>query len=343
MSTTIKKPGYIANYWHTKADSIICTLCPHACALKEGNTGKCRTRKNISGSLISIVYGYPCAIHIDPVEKKPLYHFHPGSTTLSLSTTGCNLHCLNCQNHTISQADFHIGTKDYISPELMVQQAIANDLHSISYTYTDPIVYYEYTYDIAKLASDKGLKNIIVSAGYINPKPLRNWCNYINAANIDLKSFDDSIYQNLNSIRLKPVLRTLEILKEEGVWLEITNLVVPEYTDDLKMIKKMCNWLVTNGFPDNPIHFSRFFPTYKLNHLPPTPIDTLHNAYKTALDTGIKYVYLGNIRDSRFENTNCHHCNALLIERSGYTTQLFNIDKNKCSKCNSIIPGVFES
>lgn len=341
MNSKHRKPLFIADFWHKKQEGIICTLCPHTCFLKDEETGLCRTRKNMDNRLFSLVYGYPCAIQIDPVEKKPLYHFYPGSKTLSLSTTGCNLRCLNCQNHHISQADFRSSDHNYTSPQHITKRALLLNCQSISYTYTDPIVYYEYARDIAIQAHENGLKNIIVSAGYINKKPLRDWCRHLDAANIDLKSFDDLIYQRLNGIRLKPVLQSLEILKEEGIWLEITNLIIPGFTDDLKMIKKMCSWLAGNGFSDTPIHFSRFFPTYQLNHLSPTPINTLLTAYEIALHAGLKYVYLGNISHHKAESTYCPNCGALLIERKGYSTTLKGLNKSYCASCETTISGLF--
>jgi pyruvate formate lyase activating enzyme len=341
MNTKLNKPSYIADYWHRKQEGIICTLCPHTCFLKNGETGICRTRKNIDNKLFSIVYGYPCSLQIDPVEKKPLYHFYPGSKTLSLSTIGCNLRCLNCQNHHISQADFRSSDHHYASPEHLTERALLSNCQSLSYTYTDPIVYYEYTRDMAILSHEKGLKNIIVSAGYINKKPLRDWCRYIDAANIDLKNFDDLIYQRLNGIRLKPVLQSLEILNEEGVWLEITNLIIPGFTDDLKMIKKMCLWLARNGFTDTPIHFSRFFPTYQLNQLSPTPINTMLTACQIALNSGLKYVYMGNVSNHKAESTYCPNCGTLLIERKGYLTLIKGLKESHCIFCDTKIPGLF--
>ncbi len=342
MNTSPNNKKHIAEYWTSKRSEILCTLCPHTCHLKEGETGICRTRKNIEGKLISMVYGFPSAMQIDPIEKKPLYHFHPGSRTYSLATTGCNLRCLNCQNYHLSQCDvIHHKEQDFISPQKIIDLAKNNNCESISYTYTDPIVYYEYAKDIGFIARKNGMKNIIVSAGYINKKPLREWCSFIDAANIDLKGFNNTIYQKLNGINLNPVLSTLQTLKEAGVWIEITNLIIPGYTDDMSMIKKMCIWLSNNGFSETPIHFSRFFPSYKLNHLEPTPLSTLHNAYQIAKDAGIKYVYLGNVPDENYDNTFCDNCGETLIQRKGYHTQIHNMEGNSCSNCANKIPGIF--
>ncbi|MCW3787394.1 AmmeMemoRadiSam system radical SAM enzyme [Plebeiibacterium sediminum] len=342
MNLTNHNDEYIASYWNVQGDAVKCLLCPHACILKEGEIGICRTRQHIQKKMVSIVYGYPCAVHIDPVEKKPLYHFYPSSQTLSLSTTGCNLRCLNCQNYTISQQNFNKKEYKYISPDDIVDMALVNDCHSISYTYTDPIVYYEYANDIALIAQQKGLKNIIVSAGYINKKPLREWCKYIDAANIDLKCFSDEKYLKLSKIHLKTVLNTLKVLLEENVYLEITNLIIPEYTDDLKEIKQMCEWLVDNGFSQVPLHFSKFYGTYKLKHLSATSLSTLESAYAIAKESGLNYVYLGNVQNHKTENTFCPVCNHLLIERSGYYARVLHINDGKCSYCNTQIYGEFK-
>ncbi len=334
-----QKRNHIADFWKEKNGQIHCVLCPHSCILNNGETGFCRSRKNIDNQLISLVYGYPCALHIDPVEKKPLYHFYPGSKTFSLSTTGCNLHCLNCQNYTISQAEFKEGVFKYYPPDLIVKEALENGCSSVSYTYTDPVVYYEYARDIAVLAKEHGLKNIIVSAGYVNPGPLRDLCKVIDAANIDLKSFSNHIYKSVSQIELKPVLHSLEILKEENVWLEITNLIIQGYTDDLNMVRRMCSWLRRNSFENVPLHFSRFFPVYKLNNVNPTSIEILEAAYDIAKDEGLKYVYLGNVPLADFNATFCHSCGFRLIDRYGFNVEVYYKDSGKCPECGAVLAG----
>ena len=317
-------------------------LCPSECDIKPDDVGICRTRINYGNKLYSIAYGNPCAVHIDPIEKKPLYHFYPKSRALSIATAGCNLACLNCQNWTISQFSPK-DTKNYdLMPDKTVEMCISEGCKSIAYTYSEPIAFYEYTYDTAKLAHEKGIKNVIVSAGYINEKPLRNWCKYIDAANIDLKSFDNDIYMELIGGTLQPVLNTLKILKEEGVWLEITNLIVPGWTDNLDMIKKMCDWLYDNELYEYPLHFSRFHPTYKLSQLPSTPASTLERARKIALESGIKYVYIGNVPGHSAENTYCPECKKLLIERKGFRIISNNIINSTCKFCGEKISGVWK-
>ncbi|MBN2520052.1 MAG: AmmeMemoRadiSam system radical SAM enzyme [Bacteroidales bacterium] len=328
-------------FYSVTPKGVKCLICPNECTIKENETGDCRNRINYEGKLYSIAYGNPCAVHVDPIEKKPLYHFLPNAKAYSIATAGCNLACLNCQNWEISQTSPK-ETRNYdLMPEKVVEQAILNKCETIAYTYSDPISFYEYTIDTSKIAQEKGIKNLIVTAGYINEEPLRNLCKYIDAANVDLKSFSNDIYMKLNGGTLQPVLNTLKIIAEENVWLEITNLIVPGWTDDLAMIKKMCEWLCNNGLSNYPLHFSRFHPSYKLTQLPSTPIYTLEKAKEIALNAGIKYVYIGNVPGSDAQNTNCPQCNKVLIERKGYSILQNNIQDNKCKYCKTKIPGVW--
>ncbi len=328
-----------ALYFIDTPKGIKCKLCPQKCEIEPGQAGDCRTNVNYGGKLYSISYGNPCAVHIDPIEKKPLYHFLPGTMAYSIATAGCNLACLNCQNWEISQSSPK-DTRNYdLMPEAVVAEAGKAGCRSIAYTYSDPVAFYEYTLDTSMLARQEGIRNVIVSAGYINPDPLHRWCKYIDAANIDLKSFSDEIYEMLNAGTLQPVLDSLKIFRDEGVWLEITNLVVPTWTDDMDMIKKMCAWLAENGLGDFPLHFSRFQPLYKLTNLPPTPAATLEQARAIALQEGIKFVYIGNVPGNSAEHTYCPNCKKMIVERKGYTITKNNINQSKCSFCNQPIPG----
>lgn len=328
-------------FYVTTPRGVKCQICPNLCVIREGSEGNCRSRVNLNGKLISIGYGNPCAVHVDPIEKKPLYNFLPGSKAYSIATAGCNLACLNCQNWEISQASPR-DTRNYdLMPAKVVDEAIRNKCASIAYTYSEPVTFFEYTYDTSKIARSKGIKNIIVSAGYINEAPLRELAKYIDAANIDLKSFKDEIYAKLNGGSLEPVLNTLKILKEMKVWLEITNLIVPSWTDDLNMIEQMCKWLYSNGFADTPLHFSRFHPQYKLTQLPATPVNTLIKARETALKTGLKYVYIGNVPGTASENTYCPNCGKLVIERKGFTIVSNNLISSRCKYCKSVVAGVW--
>jgi len=331
-----------ALYYTSTPKGFKCLLCPNECKIKENEEGDCRTRINRDNMLECIAYGNPCAIHVDPIEKKPLYHFLPATKTFSIATAGCNLACLNCQNWEISQTS-PTKTRNYeLMPEAVVEKCKETKCNSIAYTYSDPVAFYEYVMDTAKMAREENIKNIIVSAGYINEKPLREWCKYIDAANIDLKSFSNEIYEMLNAGTLEPVLRTLKILKEEGVWLEITNLVVPNWTDDMNMIKQMCDWLTENGFSDTPLHFSRFHPQYKLTDLPKTPINTLTDAKQVAVNAGMNYVYIGNSPETGPSVTYCPGCKTSLISRKGYHVLHNNITDGKCGECESEINGCWK-
>ena len=322
------------------AGSIQCELCPTECVLENYEIGGCRTRVHKDGKLYSLVYGKPCAAAVDPIEKKPFYHFLPGTTAFSIATAGCVLGCTFCQNWQISQARPEETENLDLPPESVVRQALFYQCRSITYTYTEPTVFYEYMYDTAKLARTYGIRNTMHSCGYINERPLRELARLLDAADIDLKAFDEEFYARVCGGRLKPVLDALLILKQEGVWLEITNLVIPTLNDDLARVREMCRWIVRNLGPDIPIHFSRFFPYYKLKDLPPTPVETLTDVWKTAREAGMRYVYIGNIR-TEGENTYCHRCSKLLIERAGYVVKQNNLSNGTCRFCGARIPGVW--
>lgn len=331
-----------AKYYQLLDDNKVkCTLCPHQCVLSLNKTGLCRTRRNIDGKLISLAYANPCAISVDPIEKKPLQHFLPGSPSFSISTAGCNLRCKNCQNASISQVSPEEVDSYHLPPEQVVEKALEYNCKSIAYTYTDPVVYYEYTLETAKIAHQKGLKNVIVSAGYINIEPLKELLKYIDAANIDLKSFDDKIYKEISGVHLQPVLNTLKEIKKAGVWLEITNLIIPGLNDSSGKVKQLCSWLKNEGFEDFPLHFSKFYPTYKLLDYPPTSTQTVENAIKIAQDTGLNYVYAGNIPGHNNENTFCPNCGKKIIKRTGYQLMNNKIKENSCPKCGQKIAGVW--
>ena len=285
-----------AKYYQRLDDgSVECQLCPHHCHIVHGKTGRCRSRRNHDGVLVSEVYAKPCSLAIDPIEKKPLYHFHPGTTCLSLACTGCNFRCLNCQNHDISQASPEDIDHYELTPEQIVSLCQKHHCPGIAYTYTEPLTYMEYVTDTARLAREAGLWNILVTAGYVCREPLADLLPWLDAANIDLKSFSDDIYRRISGGHLQPVLDTILAMHGAGVWIELTNLVIPTVNDDMDMIRRMCRWMADNGLADNPLHFSRFFPRYKLQDIPPTPLHTLKEAKNTALEEGIRYVYLGNV------------------------------------------------
>jgi len=281
-------------YRKLEGGAVECQLCPHHCRITEGKTGICRSRRNHGGVLVSEVYGRPCALAIDPVEKKPLYHFHPGTMCLSMACTGCNFRCLNCQNHDISQVSPTDIDHYELTPSEMVSLCLKHHSPGIAYTYTEPLTYLEYITDTARLAHEAGLWNILVTAGYVCQEPLKDLLPYLDAANVDLKSFSDDIYMRVSGGHLQPVLDTILAMRQAGVWVELTNLIIPDVNDDIQMIRQMCRWLVDNGFAEAPLHFSRFFPRYKMQDLPPTPLHTLKAAKQVAEEEGIKHVYLGN-------------------------------------------------
>ncbi|MDQ1265401.1 MAG: pyruvate formate lyase activating enzyme, partial [Bacteroidota bacterium] len=288
-----KKEAY--HYTKESGNKMYCDICWNECVILPGKRGDCRTKLNYDNKLYTLSYGNPCAINVDPVEKKPFYHYLPSIKCFSLAIAGCNYKCLNCQNYSISTANPD-ETQNYdLSPDAAVNSAVKYGCHAIAYTYSEPITFYEYMYDTAQIARSRGIKNTMVSNGSIKEKPLRQLCKYLDAATIDIKGFDDEVVKKLTGGSYKPVLKSFLIMKEMGVWLEISNLVVPSWTDNLDKIKEMCRWLHKNGFDDTPLHFLRFNPLYKLSHLPPTPVSTLQKAKTIALDAGIKYVYIGNV------------------------------------------------
>ncbi len=331
----------IAMFQEETARGIMCRICPNECVLKEGELSKCNNRKVHNSKLFTLAFGNPCSANVDPVEKKPFYHFLPGSRAYSIATAGCNLVCLNCQNWTISQTSPD-KTRNYeMMPEKVVEECINNGCSSIAYTYSEPVTFYEYVFETATVARKAGVKNIIKSNGYINAEPLKKLCSVIDGANIDLKAFSESTYLKLTGGKLQPVLDTLKVYKDMGVWLEITNLVVPTWTDNLDDIRKMCIWLNNNGFQNTPIHFSRFYPMHKLEQLPPTPVDILNSAYTIAKEEGLKYVYTGNIPGNEMSDTKCPSCNETVVVRQGYRITANRINEGKCSKCGTTIDGIW--
>ncbi|MAG08741.1 AmmeMemoRadiSam system radical SAM enzyme [Candidatus Woesearchaeota archaeon] len=331
-----------ALYYKQVGENVQCELCPHECSLAPDDRGICRTRVNKEGKLYSLAYGNPCSAHVDPIEKKPLFHFLPSSSIFSIATAGCNLRCLNCQNWQISQFQPEETNNFDLMPGNVVRAAVQNNCKSIAYTYSEPIIFYEYMYDTSRIARAQGLKNVMVTAGYINEKPFRDLCKVIDAANIDLKGISEKTYNELNGATLEPVLDCLKIAKEEKLWFEITNLVVPTWTDNLDMIRDMCQWLHKNGFDEHPVHFSRFSPMYKLTHLPPTPVNLLGEARKVAMDEGLKYVYIGNVPGTDAENTYCPKCGKVVIGRRGYIITENNLSNGSCRFCGYKIAGVFQ-
>ena len=332
-----------AMYYRQIGDGLVqCQLCPSHCPLSKGSRGLCRVRENRDGVLYTLVYGNPCAVHNDPIEKKPLFHFLPGTTALSIATAGCNLHCLYCQNWAISQVPPEETENIALPPEEVVRYALEAGSQTIAYTYSEPAIFYEYMLDTAKAARPKGLRNVVVSAGYIDPDPLRELCHAVDAIKIDLKGFNEEFYQEVCFGSLEPVLEAIKIVHEEGIYLEILNLMVPTLNDEEGELREMARWIVEKVGPDVPTHFSRFYPTYKLTNLPPTPVETLERARAIAIEEGINYAYIGNVPGHPGNNTYCSACGKVIIARMGFAVMENHIIDGKCEYCGTPIPGVWE-
>ena len=327
-----------ALYYKKLKDKVVqCQLCPRNCVIKEGKRGDCRVRENQKGKLISLVYGRPCSVAVDPVEKKPLAHFLPGSKVYSIGTAGCNLHCKACFNWTTAQMNPEDVSSIDLKPADAVKQALEHGCKSIAYTYNDPIVFYEYVLDTAKLAKKKGLKNILVTNAFINKEPLERWCKVIDAVNVDLKGINNKFYRIYTKAWIEPVLESLRIFKRKKVWIEVTNLLIPGVNDSNEQITELCRGISSSLGGKTPLHFSRFFPYYKLKHLEETPIETLERA-KEIGSKYLDYVYIGNL--SKEENTFCGECGKLLIKRVGYNVLDNNIKKGRCD-CGKEVEGVW--
>lgn len=320
---------------------IRCELCPMRCRLAQGKRGLCRVRENRDGKCYSLVYGNPCAFHPDPMEKTPFFHVLPGSRSLSLATAGCNFGCKFCQTWEISQASPEDVYSYDIPPELVVKNAKQMRARSVSYTYVEPIIFYEYMVEVGAAAKKEGLLSLIHSNGFINPDPLRNLCKVLDAANIDLKGFTHEFYRELCGGELNPVLETLKTLKHEKVHMEITNLVIPTKNDEMPLVREMCLWIKAELGANTPVHFSRFYPLYKLKNLPPTPVSTLEEARMVAMSAGLEYVYVGNVPGHEGENTFCPQCKKVVIRRIGYMIGEVHLQGGKCEYCGRPIPGIW--
>lgn len=318
---------------------IKCNLCPKQCGIHPGQSGECRIRVNVDGRLKSVVYGYPSAIHMDPIEKKPLFHFLPGTKIFSIATVGCNLHCKNCQNWEISQTNPEESEAYYMPPKNVVENAAKSNSRSIAYTYSDPVVFYEYTLDTSVIARENHMYNVLVTAGYINQDPLKRLLKYTDAANVDLKSMSDSFYREITSATLAPVLDTLVLIRKMNVHLEVTNLLIPTLNDKDEEIKKLAKWIYQNLGEEIPLHISKFFPQYKMRNLPPTPRETLIRAREIAKAEGLAHVYIGNMQTENGETTFCPKCDEPLIIRNGYLIIENNIGNGSCNKCQHKVYG----
>jgi pyruvate formate lyase activating enzyme len=319
-----------------------CFLCNHRCMIREGARGVCNVRENRGGTLVSLVYGKVIARHVDPIEKKPLFHFLPGSRSYSIATAGCNFHCVFCQNADISQApaDQEPGRGEDMLPEALVQEALNSRSATISYTYTEPTVFFELALDTGRLASKKGLRNVFVSNGYMTEACLDEIHPDLHGANVDLKAFTDRYYKELCGAKLAPVLKSLETLVKLGIWLEVTTLIVPGRNDSDGELRDLAGFLARLD-PEIPWHISRFHPTYKLTNIQATPPETIRRAREIGYEAGLKYVYTGNIPGDEGEKTFCHGCGEMLIDRYGFYVRKNAIKTGRCPKCGVPIPGVW--
>lgn len=323
-------------YKKLKDKKVHCHLCSHRCLIDNGKRGICSVRENKGGTLYSLVYGLAIAANVDPIEKKPFFHFLPGSMSFSVATAGCNFRCVYCQNWDISQMTKGKEGKitgENLPPEKIVEEALKTGCQSIAYTYTEPTIFFEYATDTAILAKEKGLANIFVTNGYQTPETIKEMKGLIDAANIDLKSFSEEFYQKICGAKLAPVLKAIRLMHEAGIWIEVTTLVVPGQNDSDKELTQIAEFLASVG-SDIPWHLSRFHPDYQMQDGKPTPMETLKKAFQIGKKAGLNYVYLGNVTTENKENTYCPKCQNLAIRRVGYSTQILGVDKKgKCSKC----------
>lgn len=338
-------PGVEAKWWRPlEGDRVLCTLCPRYCKIGDGQTGFCFIRKNEGGRLVTLGYGQPAAIQIDPIEKKPLNHFLPGTEIFSMGTAGCNMGCFFCQNWDISKAKSDQVNSIPLTPEAVVENAVRNGCPSIAFTYNEPSIWAEYVIDISKAAHERGLKTVMVTNGYITPEAFADVYPWIDAANVDLKAFTDNFYQRVTLTHLAPVLDTLKRLKQETqVWFEITNLLIPTHNDAEEETRQLAGWILENLGDSVPLHFTAFHPDFKLRDKPRTPHATLHRARQIALEFGMKFVYEGNVVCAESQITSCPACRQVLIRRSWHDLLAYHISsQGTCAFCDAAIPGRFD-
>ncbi len=332
-----------AKYWLSlEGNAVQCRLCFRSCTIAEGARGYCEVRENRGGTLYTLVYGKPCALTPgSPMEKLPLYHVKPGSLRFNVATAGCNFKCSFCHNWHIAVRPPEEVTYQRLSPEEVAAKAAEHGLEFIAFTYNEPTVFYEYMYDISVAAKQRGIRTLLNTNGAIKPEPLRALLEYIDAVNVDLKAFTAEFYDITSLAELQPVLDTLQLLAEEEVWFEIVNLVIPTLNDDTEIIRQMCRWIREELGDEVPVHFNRFFPAYKLTRVPPTPVETLEDARRIALEEGLKYVYIGNVPGHPANNTYCPGCNEKVVGRTGFAVTELNVEEAKCRFCGRHLPGVW--
>ncbi len=321
---------------------IECEICPKKCQIADRERGYCGNKENRGGTYYTLVHSQPCSLHNDPIEKKPLFHYLPGTNALSLATAGCNFECRFCQNWRIAQYRPEQVDSYFLPPEKVVELAKDRGSPTVAYTYSEPVVFYGYMYDIAKLARKEGVGGAMISNGFINEEPLKDLCQHLTAVKVDLKAFTEDFYKNYCSGELKPVLDTLVTLKKIGIWHEIVVLLIPTLNDGEEEIKAMSKWIMDNLGPDVPIHFTRFHPTYKIKNLPPTPKQSLERARNATMEAGLHYVYIGNLWGHDGENTYCPGCKRIVIRRVGFNVLANELKDGRCPQCGIKIPGVWK-
>ena len=331
-----------ALFWEKiEGNKVKCVLCPRECEVADVERGYCGVRENQDGKYQTLVYGALCSGRVDPIEKKPLFHYLPGTTALSIATAGCNIECKFCQNWQISQFRPEQVPSMKVPPDRLIAECKAAQSPTIAYTYSEPVIFYEYMHDSAALARKNGIGSVMISNGYIQEKPLRRLCHHLTGVKIDFKAFSEKFYRETCAGELKPVLATLEILKDVGIWFELVILIIPTLNDSPDEIKRMSRWVLDHLGPNVPMHFTRFHPTYRITNLPPTPDKTIERCREIAMDTGIHYAYVGNAAMHLGENTYCHNCRHELILRVGFHVIANDIKDGKCPKCNTAIPGIW--
>lgn len=328
-----------AKYWGEEKDKKVkCNLCPRKCVISPDDYGYCRARKNIDGELYSIAYAETTAANPDPIEKKPLYHFHPGTRVFSMSTAGCTFECKHCQNWRLSQSSPEEISTKRITPEDAIKRTKRSNCSGIAYTYGEPVIWFEYALDTAKLAHKEGFYNVFVTNGYMNLEPWNEIKPYLDGLNVDVKAFNDEFYRDVCGVpSVEPVLETCEWAVKNGIHLEITNLIIPDENDGSENIRGLCKWISEDLDPSVPVHFSRFSPMYKMQDKPSTPVETLEKAFEIAKEEGLKHVYVGNVPGHRGNNTFCPNCDELLISRRGFSVTENNIQNGKCPNCGAKI------
>jgi len=331
--------------WHSSLEEnrVRCELCPEQCELEDGERALCRVRENQGGELYTLAFGNPALVQEDPVERKPFYHVIPGSRALSISTAGCNLTCKFCEVWDMALEDPEKVFAHDMPPDRVIKYAEEARVRSVSYAFGEPVIFYEYMKEVAEQAHQAGFLNLMHTAGYIQPEPLKDLITKIDAVNLDLKGFDEDFYREVVGGELKPVLDALKMIREANLHLEITNIVIPTLNDDQEKIRKMCEWIVKELGTDVPLHFARFYPLYKLSDLPRTPVSDLDKARNTALETGLEYVYVADVEDHEGENTYCPQCEATIIKRTGFVIEETQMENGACKHCGKDVPGIWGS